>query len=459
MKNIKTIISGIDRKKQFIIIFIFAIALPLISILVQDHSMPLVSDPLDYSNVAINILEGKGFHCDSLLVGFIKMPNIRHPLYPLFIATVYFFTNKSILAVRLAQILIHGFTCLVIFLISEKLFKNKFVSFCSAFAWAVYPLAISHSILLLSETFFTFLLSVSILSIIKFSENVNLRTGLFCGLSLGLTVLTKSLILVFLPMIFFWFILTQRNKFIIKIKNFAVVILFLVLTISPWLVRNYIIFRDYFFIASGSGLSFFRYNNEQTLGVVNSPIREAFPFTEEQKSKIMNLPENLIDNYLYGLGWEFIKSHPEDFLKIRIAEFYHFWHLWPASPQKFSKYYLQQKYESDVQNVFLDRSLDGFINKFRNSYFLYFLKILYHLPYNLLFLGLIFSFFSSLKIDRAAWKRYLLLFLLICTFNVVYIFHHGADRYRMPIDPYVFMLGFQGVVLFFARFKGYGKST
>jgi len=421
-------------KFLFFILFIVAIIPPLILILINNPLPSPGSDAVDYNRIAINLLEGNGFHCDFTIEDVVKFPNIRHPLYPIFIAIIYSFTNCSFTAVKIAQVLLHGLTCIVIFLIAGKIFKDRFISFGAGLIWALYPLSISSSVTLLSETFLTFLLVLSVWFILRYAENPDLKNSFFAGLFLGLTALAKSILLVFPPALFLWFVLFFKDKFKMKLKRFLIVMLFMLVTISPWLIRNYFALGRPFPIATGSGLSFYRYNNEKTLDVVYSPLREAFPFTEKQKKEMSALSETQLDKYLYKLGWQFIKTHPKDFIRIRLTELCFFWRLWPVSPERFVKYY-----SHDFSHI-------SPIEHFKSSYLLYFCKILYHMPYDILFLGMFVTFVVSFKKDKEEWKKALLLFLLIATINAVYIFHHGTDRYRMPIDPYVFILGLNGAV-------------
>ena len=230
----------------------------------------------------------------------------------------------------------------------------------------------------------------------------------------------------------------------LKLKNFAIIMISIILVISPWLIRNYIVLKSFPVFATGSGFSFYRYNNEMTLKVIDTPLRYAFPFTEEQKKTLSVLPESKIDKYLYSLAWQFIKLHPGDFLKIRLNEVNSFWHLWPASTKRFTKYYSQWKQLGLPEH---DIFIKHLLNYFKNGYFLYCLKLLYHLPYNILFIGMFVSIAAHFKRDKQRWAKSLLLFLLIITISTIYIFHHGTDRYRMPIDPYVFILGLDGVAL------------
>ncbi len=452
MKQIISFFSDRNIKYLLFIIFIVAIIPPISLIHIKSPLLSPDSDAFDYSQIAIGLLNGKGFHSNTTVAGIIKLPNARHPLYPFFIAAVYFFTNNSILAVLIIQILIHGLTCMIIFLISEKLFKNTLTSFGAGMIWALYPSSIYQSVFLLSETLFTFLLAMSVLFLLRNWGRPNLKNGFFSGLFLGLTALTKSVILAFIPFLFLWLFLLSRNKLMSKLKNFSIIMLFMVLTISPWLIRNYIVLKNFPIVATIGGLSFYRYNNEKTLDVIYTPMRVAYPFTDEQKRKISTLSEPEIDKYLYDLGWQFAKTHPRDFLKLKLTELCFFWHLWPTSPRRFTTYYLQ-KQKIATREMFLGSFLDKFIDRFKSSYFLYFCKVLYHTFYDILFLGMFVSLINSFKKNREQWNKSFLLFLLIAAINIVYIFHHGSGRYRMPIDPYVFILGLHGVKSIYDNLK------
>ncbi len=433
-------------KYLFVIIFIIAIIPPLLSIFINNP--PPASDEFTYTQIAVSLLNGRGFYSPPAF-GFVKLPNAIHPLYPFFIAIIYFFTDHSFTAVKIIQILMHGLACIVIFLIAEKLFRNRLISFFAGIIWALYPLAIYSCTHLHVETLFTFLLALSALFLLKNRQDPNLKNALLSGLFLGLAALTKSVILPFIPVLFLWLILSFKRRLILKLKNAAVIIFFMVLTLSPWLIRNYIVHKQFLPIATGGGLSFYIYNNEKTLTVINDPMRVVFPLTEAQKREISILSESQINRYLYNLGWQFIKSHPKDFIRIRLTELCRFWHLWPAGPKTFTEYYSQEPTAN--KSAFLDR--------LKGTYLLYFCKILYHMPYNILFLGMFVSFVTSFKRDREEWKRSLILFLLIAVINGVYIFYHGIDRYRIPIDPYVFILGLHGVISFYKNFYlRYGKK-
>jgi len=396
----------------------------------------LSGDEVDYSQLASRILEGKAYHSDFPL-GF---TNARPPLYPLFIAVIYFFTNNSVLAVKLAQALLGAFSCIIIFFIAEGIFKDKRVSLGAAFIYAVYPLSISVGGSLLSETLFTFLLALTIFFLLKGYDRPGLKNYLLSGIFLGLTTLTRPVILAFVPFLILWLTFFSYGNLSLRFKSIIFIMLFMILTVAPWTVRNYFVFKEFIPISTGGSITFYIANNESTLAKIHDPLRPlgTTPLTDEQKKEMSRLSETQRDKYLYKLGWEFAKSHPKDFFKIRLIALSQFWHLWPETPARYKEYYAK---EGAHRSPLLDKLVD--------THLLYFVKILYHLLYNILFIGMFISLYSSFKRGIEFRKSLLLIFLLIAMTLLCSL--HGTDRYRIPTDPYVFILGVHGLLSFWNK--------
>lgn len=414
------------KKDKLLVFLLFILALlpRVISAVLSDQV--LRGDEIDYSQLAIRILEGKPYQSDFPL-GF---TNARAPLYPLFISIIYLFTNQSVFAVKLVQAMLGAFTCIIVFLIAEDIFKDRRVSFGAGLIWAIYPPSVFMVRALISETFFTFLLALAILFLLKGHNRPCLKHNFFSGLFLGLAVLTKPVILAFVPFLVLW----------LRFKRAVVVMFFMILVIMPWTIRNYLVFKEFVLISTTGGLTFYGYNTEETLKKIYDPIifTGSVPLTNEQKDRMLHLSEPQRDKYLYRLGWEFAKSHPKDFFKIRLISLKQFWHLWPETPARYKEYYTK-----------VGAPRHPLLDKFVNTYLLYFIKILYHLPYNILFLGIFISLISSHG-KRDEFRKSLLLVFLLVAMSLLYSIN-GSERYRLPTDPYVFILGLHGVFSFWKK--------
>lgn len=425
-----------EKSKFPVFLIVFLALLPRVASAILSGQV-LRGDEIDYSQLAIRILEGKPYHSNFPL-GF---TNARAPLYPLFIAIIYFFTNNNILAVKLMQAIVGALICVIVFLISENIFKDKRISFGAGIICVFYPfLSLRLTSSLFTETLFAFLLALAIYFLLKGYDYPNFKYNFFSGLFMGLAALSKPVILAFLPFLILWLILFSSENVLSRLKKAVVVIVLMILTILPWTIRNYIVFKEFIPISTGGGVTFYGYNNEDTLIKIYDPIffTGSLPITDKQKEELLLLSEPERDKYFYRLGWKFARSHPKDFLKIRLISLSQFWHLWPETPARYKRYYTK---EGAYRSPLLD--------KFVNTYLLYFIKILYHLPYDILFVGIFISLFNSFK-ERTKFRKLLLLIFLLLSMTLLYSIH-GTDRYRLPTDPYVFILGLHGLFSFWKK--------
>lgn len=427
---------GHFKSNKFLIFFLFIIALSLRIVLTVFSTQALSGDETDYSQLAVRILEGKEYH-SNFPFGF---TNARPPLYPLFIAIIYLFSNQSIFAVKLAQAILSTIICIILFFIAENLFKDRRISFWAALVCAIYPPLISINASLVSETLFAFLLALAIVFLLRGYDRPNLKNKFLSGLFLGLAALTKTAILAFVPFLILWLILFSSGNILSRFKSVVVVMLFMILTIVPWTIRNYIVFREFIPISTGGSTTFYVYSSEDTLAKIFDPIifSSSVPLSDAQKKEMSLLSEPQRDKYLCRLAWKFALSHPKDFLKIRLISLGQFWHLWPEAPARYKIYYAK---EGAPRSPLLDKLVD--------THLLYFVKILYHLPYDILFVGMFVSFFSSFRI-KVEFRKSLLPILLILAMSLLYSIH-GGDRYRLPTDPYVFLLGVRGLCSFWRK--------
>jgi len=207
-------------------------------------------DMAGYNQMALSILEnglGKNYE-------FISQP----PLYPLFLAAIFRVFGHSYLAVRLTQALISAGTCVLIYLIGKNVFSKK-VGTIACLISVFYFDFISYSGILMAETLSLFLFLLVIYVIIK-NKALNLAAIIY-----GLTILTKPLYLVILPGLIIWIFLKEKKNKFLKILKFAI---FVFLTVSPWIARNYFIVNK-LILSSTGGEAFYIGHNPSADGGCN----------------------------------------------------------------------------------------------------------------------------------------------------------------------------------------------
>ncbi len=165
------------------------------------------------------------------------------PLYPIVLSISYLFDKMQF--VYLSMKIINAFvsTSIIIpaYLLAKEFLEEKQI-IPIAILIALLPVSFSFSYYLLSENLFYPLFLTSIYFIYNSLKENNAKNNFFAGLFISLSYLTKEL---GLSLIIIYFISHIANKLLfkekLKIKNLILCLFIIILIISPWLIRNYLV--------------------------------------------------------------------------------------------------------------------------------------------------------------------------------------------------------------------------
>lgn len=235
----------IQRKPLLIILLLAAITrLTLLSaILIKNPDGIYVHDSYGYWNIGYNVTHNGVF---SQSENFPFDPDYyRTPVYPLFITFAELIGPEGITIIIL-QIIVAVLTCYFVFKIAHLLTNNSFISNIAALIVAVDLPSIALSNLVLTETLFTFLMVLSFFFLIRYFQNEKMSDLLFTGVFSGLLILCRP-IAFFIPFLFLVFIsyrsFRRMNELFKQLIVYSGIVL---LTLTPWLVRNKVVFGHYF---------------------------------------------------------------------------------------------------------------------------------------------------------------------------------------------------------------------
>ncbi|MBI4435816.1 MAG: glycosyltransferase family 39 protein [Candidatus Omnitrophica bacterium] len=207
-------------------------------------------DARDYDRYAMNLLSGKGFTNGTTWAS-------RTPLYPLFLAAIYFFFGHSYLAVRLTQSLLGAFSTLLFYAIF-RLYFSKRVSLWATFLCACHPILISYAGNILSETLGLFLLALFLLVFLKGESHARSWGG---GFLFGVLLLCRSPLIFFLPFVMVHLVREGKRPFH-SLVGFCMA---LIVVLSPWTFRNYRLLHAFVPLATHGGTTFWDANNPNAL--------------------------------------------------------------------------------------------------------------------------------------------------------------------------------------------------
>ena len=208
----------------------------------RETQFPVVGhDAFEYNKLAVNILKHREF---STVVNETLVPeSFRTPGYPLFVAIILALFKVPI-AVAVIQSILAGITAVMAGSIVYRALNARIAAW-AGIVFAVEPITAYYSVLMLSETLFTFLLfSVICILIQDVSYQKRLTRSGIAGALLGLAVLVRPIAAFLIPIIVvgLWIVLKRRETLRRVLSVTLVFIVGYVVVVSPWLIRNNAVF-------------------------------------------------------------------------------------------------------------------------------------------------------------------------------------------------------------------------
>jgi hypothetical protein len=187
------------------------------------------------------------------------------PMHPFVGAAVYALTNHSFMALVLLQLLVASVTVWLLGRVAILATARSDVGIVAALIMAVHPGYIRYSCVLHPLVFDTFFFVAAAGAVIRYRHVPTLRRGLAAAALIGLGVLTRPTILLFLlPLL--WITWRQLETTSKRFARSAAVIAMTVAIIAPWTIRNAIVLHHFVLTRSGSGFVFWLGNNPAATG-------------------------------------------------------------------------------------------------------------------------------------------------------------------------------------------------
>jgi 4-amino-4-deoxy-L-arabinose transferase-like glycosyltransferase len=233
----------------------------------------------EQGNVARALLAGKGF--GSPLVS--NQPSaIMPPIYPLIVAGFFrvfgIHTVASITAIHVFDCLINSLACIPIFLMARRSFGER-LAWWAAWTWAFFPYGIYFSA---AWAWSTHLLLLCLCWLLYLAQDLERSSRLWLwagfGLLAGFAGLVEPSVLVLIPFLLAlacWRRAVDRKRWLLP---GCVASLTLVAALSPWMIRNAIVFHRFIPMRDSMGLELWLGNNGRSLHWTNndlSPLHDA----------------------------------------------------------------------------------------------------------------------------------------------------------------------------------------
>ncbi|HMS00583.1 MAG TPA: hypothetical protein PKE62_15125 [Anaerolineales bacterium] len=415
-------------------IYLVALVLRLIPIIAARGLGIGLDDMFQYDMLARSLAQGHGFRwyaeLDLLqLASYVDFDlstareydpllgiptSFRAPLYPAFLAIVYFINGidfSRFFAARLAQAIFLGaplapltyFVAHRIFPLSsfdneERRKKKENTSRIAAWLIAAYPLLLVYPLGLGTENPFFVLLLASFLFLLSSIDKPSTFNFLLSGIFLALTALTRSVILAFVLAAFCLLFYLHGKRAVLSIPAF-------VLVIAPWIIRNSLLHGKLTGIETSMGYNLYLgYHPQGNGSFVFGPSLDLLPILDDvERDKIGT--EKAI---------EFIKTQPERFVPLAVNRLGFFFGL-----------------EKRVLMYFYGNDLLGFIP----------LPLLLTISAILLLPFVVISTSAALGLSLLRWNpQTCLLVLLLFVYTIPHVFILAEDRFHLALVPYIAIL-------------------
>lgn len=397
------------RRTKVLLVIILALAFAVrLGLCIHVGYRPCVGDEYDYDSIAWNVATHHGYQ-------IYNTEPMRHftakrgPSYILFVAGVYEVFGHHKLPVLAIQSLLDVLSCYLAFMICSLLFKKNDVALIGALIYAVYPPFITDSAMLLNEATVNLTVLLGIYGFLVYVSNGELWALCVSAASLAIGGFNKPILYAF-PILFALSLL-RSGKLCSFLKPMCVQLAIIGIIVSPWVVRNEIVFHKFVPTILNGGFTFWGGTGPANGVVVGGLPHPGIPDSVLGNTRGMSEVE--YDQYFYKQGIEVIKGHPGRYAILLLKKIPRLWF-----------------------NVMHDKRPSKASLAFA--------------AFNLVAMCL--AVFGAKRFPAPKYAGDLLVALIIY-FTIVHMLFFSLARYALPVYAFLFCFTAAGCVAFVDRFR------
>ena len=207
-----------------------------------------------YDAYATNLLDGRGYTRFDDRAGDSDLP----PLYPAFLVGVYAVLGRDPIAVALAQIALDAVTVALIFAIGRRV-GGPLTGLLAAAFYGLYPYLVFQNVTVNDTAVFILLLALGVWLAYRARDTRRWTDAAALGVVFGLGALTKTAILLILPLLALWWWRRAGLRSAIRLSGAAGIALLIVL--APWVARNTRLHGELVLVSTNGGSNLHQGNN------------------------------------------------------------------------------------------------------------------------------------------------------------------------------------------------------
>jgi 4-amino-4-deoxy-L-arabinose transferase-like glycosyltransferase len=381
-----------------------AVRLAVIPFTYREWMDPFVLEHWAFGLIARSIASGHGFGSPFAKTG---SSALLPPVYSYLLAGIFKIfgseTRTSVLAALSLNSLFSALTCVPVFLLARQAFGQR-VAKWAGWGWAFSPYGVYYGA---DWAWSTCLVTLELCCLFLFAwrleDSARKRDWILFGALCGIAALTEPVTLAVLPFLGIY-TLYRRYRLARPWKaQMIAVALAGVVTLSPWIVRNYMLFHRFIPVRSGYGLELYIGNNGYSQHWVNRTLHPNH--SDAELSEYERVGEIAYMDHKLQQGKDYIRNHPAWFAWMTFRRIVYMW----TGYWSFDHAYLQDE-PLDPPNIFVNTTMS--------------------------ILGL-WGLWRAWQRDPALGARFA---IVLFFFPLTYYFSHPETYYFRPVDPLIVVL-------------------
>lgn len=383
----------------------------------------------------------------------------RTPAYPLFIASVLAIT-KNIVFVPIMQIILVAFSAVLIFLIGTR-FYTRGIGCAAAALFTIDPSVFANASVSVTDTPFVFLLLLSVY-ILCVRERLNKRRIFLAGVLIGIFVLTRPIGFYIFPFLVAWLFWEKRENWQQAFKIVSIFLVGMFLVVAPWMARNYV-YSEHMAVSSIGVYNFLFYNiidfEHERTGVSKEAIHSEF-LKQIRATQDDDFRSLTYTDKVSAVAFNYLLAHPFQYVV------FHFLSIIP--------FYIGSSIDATTYSVYARGAVKGTLSPDINvsSLVLHgdYRAAIAALTNNMLvlierFIWLILCIASFGTVVATVRRKEIYASIIVLFFSLIIAFGVltgpvSYPRYRLPAEPFIFILGVAGIVSVMQYLKSiYWKHT
>lgn len=406
-------------------------------------TMVIADDATEYHQLATSILS---------LGSFDGFDGFRTPGYPTFVAALYSISSNSVPLVLFIQVILNILSILLVYKIAVNAFSRN-IALLSAFIFSIDIHQALYAVTLCTDTLFVFVFLAAIYYLYMSMKEKNIRLLVLGAFILGVSSLVRPVGFPFsIVALIFILLFCRELKFTTRSFYAIVYASVFLITISPWLIRNYTKFGEAKLTTQYSINLLFEnvtsteaYKTGKPIELVKKEfktlaIAQGADSLAKNPFKNAQIYSDIAKGYIKDNFGLFFQRHFVGLLNMyvglstrHIAQIFHL----RSNPLSIN--------QEDGPNVFL-RMADFFESKTKSEYAISSVLIIY------LLINYVFATYALFLFLRKKELLVYLLVLIILYFSMV-TGVIAVTRLRIPVMPFINILSAVGIFYFYQKTK------